>query len=235
MWYYTIMSKILIPILILVAFLLVGAGYYYFVQVPKNEQAQKQEMMKKAVVADSLIEDEPKQPSTMMSLRELMAGESQTCTYSTTLPNGEMTTGIVFISDGKVRGDFSISGGDTTPYDGSMIQDGVYLYTWSSALPQGMKIALTSEMKEQTENPSDFTGQTGVNLDQKIDYKCQPWITDSTKFTPPSNITFSEMKLPTGLKPASGSATQTNPNLCSACANLEGEQKTACLTALKCE
>lgn len=229
------MNKLFIPILLLAAFLLVGAGYYYFVQMPKDEQAEQTEQMKKAVVANQLTEDESKESSARMTLKELLLGGSQTCTYSIAMDTGGTTSGTVYISDGKVRGDFTISGGESGTYDGSMIQDGLYMYTWSSLMPQGMKIAITQEMRDGTDAGSTASGQTGLDLNQKVEYKCQPWTVDSSKFTPPSNITFSELQIPTGLQPATGSASQTNPSLCSACDDLTGEQKTTCLTALKCE
>jgi hypothetical protein len=56
-----------------------------------------------------------------------------------------------------------------------------------------------------------------------------------SSYTPPATITFTEMQIPSSDGSATRSGASSKDNLCSACANLEGEQKTACLTALKCE
>lgn len=222
------MNKLLIPLIALIL-LLAGGSYYYFVQTPKNVQ-QRQAAMAESAASPTPSTQPEASGSTLMSLKELMAGGSQTCTYTSVIADVGTTTGTVYVNGGKMRSDFTISGDDKATIDGSVISDGAYLYTWNSMVSQGMKIAITDQMKASATSSAAAGKPTGVDLDQKIDYQCQPWIADSGKFVPPATITFSEFKLP-----ATGSATQSKSSLCSTCANLEGEQKTACLTALKCE
>ena len=221
------MNKLLIPSIIVA--LLVAAGAFYFLSTQPKQRATTT-----TTTTQTAIEQEasPTPASVMTSLKELMTGGSQTCTYSTQIDGGGITAGTVYVSDGKMRSDFSITGEENTTIDGSMITDGEYMYTWSSAQPQGIKIAITDEMKNAA--PTDATaGQAGIDLDQKIDYRCQPWVTDQSKFTPPTTITFTEMQLPPS-DVATGSGVPTSAELCSACDDLEGEQQSACLTALKC-
>ena len=223
------MNKLLIPLVALVL-LITGGGYYYYVQMPKNSANTETRLADASPTPDS-GEQPDVDGSALMTLKELMAGGSQTCTYSATTDNG-LTNGTVYVSGGKVRGDFTITTGEDATYQGSMIVDSDYMYTWSDMMPTGMKIAITDEMKNTDPNANKTSG---IDLDEKVDYRCQPWVADQSKFVPPVTMTFTEFKLPPKTLSATGSAAPSNANLCSACANLDGEQKTACRTALKCE
>jgi len=218
------MNKLLIPSIIVA--LLVAAGAFYFLSTQPKQPTTTTEIEQEQPTTTSA--------STLMSLKELMTGGSQTCTYSTLIDEGGVTTGTVYVSNGKIRSDFSITGEENTTIDGSMITDGDYMYTWSSAQPQGIKIAVTEEMKDAATTGTS-SAQSSIDLDQKIDYRCQPWVSDASMFVPPANITFSEMKIPTDATTATGSGLPSSADLCSACDDLEGEQQAACLTALKCE
>lgn len=235
------MNKIILPLVIIVLLIVGGGAYYYFVHMPRGEQASQTTPAETGTAADA--SQQQTASSTMTSMRELMMGASQTCTYTMPVEGGG-TTGTVYVSNGKARSDFRITTEDGVVYDGSMISDENYVYTWSSLTNQGMKIAITPEMKEAgTTNPAGSTQDpntpSNADLNQVLEYDCSPWITDLAKFVPPTTIAFSEMTLPStsGAATGSGSAggASTNPNLCSACANLDAESKASCLSALNCQ
>ena len=98
-------------------------------------------------------------------------------------------TGTVYVSDGKMRVDSmaQISG---KTYETHMLRMGDgFFYTWSSAMPQGIKISES----QATAAPSGSTGNTAA-ANTQVSYSCKPWVTDSSKFGMPDGVTF--MTLP---------------------------------------
>lgn len=167
----------------------------------------------------------------LTSLKELQAVTSpQKCTFKDeTSP--EQAQGMVYISKGKLRGDFGMfSQGKTIKTH--MISDGKYSYTWMDDSATGFKVALDAPKTESK------PASTGVDADKQINYSCQAWSEDSTMFTMPSNIKFEDFSAlvapqsqPSGtLEPAGSSAAA-----CAACDTLEGDAKTQCRTALSCK
>ena len=122
--------------------------------------------------------------SGMKSLKDLLsAGIAQKCTYSTTDDSGT-SEGTTFISGGKMRGNFSMmASGKTTK--SHMISDGKTSWIWTDGETTGFKM-----MVEETSEESSIEG--GTDWDQKVDYKCSPWVTDGSYFTPPSNVEFTD-------------------------------------------
>ncbi len=97
------------------------------------------------------------------------------------------STGTVFISGKKIRGDFvskvSIEGlGAMSDIKTYMISDGESVYTWSSMTTDGYKAPVTKEVPKET--------HATVPTDQELDYKCVVWKIDESKFSLPTNITF---------------------------------------------
>jgi hypothetical protein len=107
------------------------------------------------------------------------------CTVSVNVEDAP-SSGVAYISDGKVRGDFtSTVKGET--YASHMIQADGYIYTWSDAYPQGMKMLIP----EPGDTTSSSTG--GVSYDSRVNYDCGPWMADASLFMAPANITFMEL------------------------------------------
>ncbi len=122
-------------------------------------------------------------------------GGSWTCTIDVTNPEAP-TEGVVFLSGENMRGDFTsrpttMQGVEVASH---MIRVDGFFYTWTNLAPQGMKIAAPTSI----ENP----GPAGdvINLEAPVQYACQPWVEDASKFEPPSEITF--MELPAGAIPS---------------------------------
>ena len=151
------------------------------------------------------------------SLRQLLSGGvAQKCTYSS---GG--TEGTVYVGGGKMRGDMQTTSDDKT-IASHVIVDGKTSYIWMDGQTSGYKMSWA----EITPAPTGAATQSGFNPDQDVNYDCGAWVADSSQFTLPTEITFTEfgkMTLPTG------SASQ-----CDACNQLTGTAKTQCQTALGC-
>lgn len=182
----------------------------------------------------------PTKPQTMMgtmksSLMSLLtSGKSQSCTFSY-VPTGTtaQSSGTFYLSGGKMRGDFTVMVPSAPQTTISMIRDSDYTYMWGPSLPSGIKIKNTL---------TDAQGNTKKYLDmnQQLDYKCDNWSVDPSKFTPPANITFQDMSSvmmsPTGVISGSAMPSGTpNASMCAACNSLTGSQKTTCLQQLHCQ
>src|SRR3990167_3148582 len=160
------MKNTLLIIGIIIIILLAIGGYLYM----NKSQSQLSMTGKEKKI------EETTQGSAMKSLRELMMmGQDQMCTFESTDDNGS-NKGSSYISGEKVRTDFSGTDPDGKAYSGSMISDGTYMYSWSTASPQGMKIKITEETNKAVEdvkqdaqaNPNQY-----IDPNDKVDYKCQ--------------------------------------------------------------
>lgn len=117
-------------------------------------------------------------------------GGSYKCTVHQNVA-GSDADGIVYLDDGRIRADYTVSYNGTTMTGSSVIKDG-YAYTWTSLTPTGFKIAVKDDMKNGDISAS--SGSYSWSADQIGDYDCVAWKADASLFTIPSNITFQEMK-----------------------------------------
>ncbi len=123
------------------------------------------------------------------SLRSLMGlGTALKCTYGIAQDG---VTGVSYIANGKVRTDAEVHGRTTETF--SSIMDSEYIYTWGSALPEGMKMKISDmEAMGSAKTSGGQVGQQGPDLDTSYDYNCDPWTVDARVLTPPSNVTFTD-------------------------------------------
>ena len=210
-------NKLLIGIAVVI--LLIGVGVYAMSSKTKPATVQNGNN------ATETTEDSG--PQTLKSL--LSAGVPQKCTFSDVSGQTDVA-GTTYISGGKVRGDFSttVEGEATT---GHTIFDGTISYVWMDGNSTGLKMEIDPTSLEETADDSDSATQQGLDLNKETDYSCGPWIPETSMFTPPTNVTFTEFSIPA----TNPEITVTqNQNLCASCNSLTGDQKTQCLTALNC-
>jgi len=151
-----------------------------------------------------------------MSFVELMKlGENYTCTFSDS-SEGTAVSGTVYVAgkDNKFRTDYvttiaesEISGSgasaEAITQTGSMISDGEYSYIWDSASDQGIKMKFNPADEEKMKEyeaygeelmkdlpKSESDDSSPFDQSQEMNYDCNRWTVDSSKFTPPSDIVF---------------------------------------------
>jgi hypothetical protein len=105
---------------------------------------------------------------------------------------GIESLGLVYISNGKVRGDFSTSVQGMSIDTSFIVKDG-YSYAWNSLTKNGFKFKASGD-KGQVNPGTSTSGTYSWNAEQIGDYDCQDWNEDSSVFALPTNITFSETK-----------------------------------------
>jgi len=209
----------MVVVLVILLLLGLGAGFWF---MTKKSPSNKNSVT--SVPTGSVVQEVPT-TSPSRSLRDLLtAGVAQKCTF--TAGEDDSNTGIMYISNGKIRGEYSTKiEGETQNL--SMIVDGNTTYLWGGETEAGYKMTIDpSTTIKPEEKPS---GLSFVDPDQNLNYNCTPWIVDASQFTLPSNIKFSDLS--SMMKPAT---TGGVVDKCAACSFLTGDEKTQCLSALDC-
>jgi len=144
-------------------------------------------MMGRDTSAPSDTEDETSQESddtsgASGSFRDLLAsGVSQRCTFS---DEDSGSDGTVYVSGGKMRGDFSVdvNGSEST---GHMIVKDNTFYTWMDGETQGFKMTMDADAQANLP-PGQF------DLDQDVQQDCDAAVVSDSQFDIPGNVTFTD-------------------------------------------
>ena len=158
---------------------------------------------------------------------------AQPVSCSVSITNGSATVnGVVYIGAAMMRGDFTSNDPKVGTVQSHMIVRDSTSYVWTDASDQGFKSTVSAG---STASPQ--SGSVDYNAPQN--YKCQPWVTDLSKFDLPGGISF--MSTASYTPPAQGAGatgaqtgTKGTAQQCGACYQLSGAQKAQCLAALQC-
>lgn len=220
-------TKIIIGLAILIT--LLGGGYYFLNLRGKSPQTSTEN---KAI---TLGESTPSGQSFTGSFTDLIKlGQNYTCTFDTADDSGSKTAGLVFVSSGgdKLSGEFEFSQVDGTTQTTNVIRDGQYNYLWSEDATQGMKTKIEPGDPLLGDAFEDSKKTAGIDETDPVDFNCQPWVVDNSKFVPPTTVEFVEFT-PPNLETLP-QASEDTPD-CSVCNQVpEGSARTQCLTALGC-
>lgn len=120
------------------------------------------------------------------SFKELLAlGTPQKCTFAETVANSS-TTGTVYVSGGKIRGDFT-SVTKSTTVKSHMISDGQTVHAWVDGMSSGFKMTLSAGAKAQSPE---------MDINRPIDVACTSWTPDVSLFALPTSIKFNVIAVP---------------------------------------
>lgn len=175
---------------------------------------------KKPVIAPSPTPTEIPEQSSSTSINDLLSkGIAQSCTFV-----NEQGSGTVYISGENVRGDFN-STTNEAKLESHVIVDGQTSYVWSDDSKNGIKMIFDTSATPSANTPVENIG--GFDANAQANYKCSPWLVDSSVFALPGDVKFTSFEAPT--------SSDSSSSQCSYCNNLTGDDKTQCLTALKCK
>lgn len=105
------------------------------------------------------------------------------------IDNAGRSEGTFIYADGKFA-ITSVTAYDGVAYDSQIISDGEYTYIWGDS-PNG-----AAAIKLKVPPPSESgaaQAAPGFKLDQPVSYTCTPNNPDAATFTPPADITFTDM------------------------------------------
>lgn len=181
------MAKIVLGVLVV-------GGALFFIFSGGNKDNLKTKDIEESEGALQEVQDEQTKEVQLKNFEErttlaklMENGGNHECTFAHKTEMGE-STGVVYIADKKIRGDFvskvSVPGlGDMGNIKTFMISDGESVYTWSSMSSEGYKVPASDQDKTSQSDAS-------VPTNQELDYKCIAWQVDQSKFSLPTNITF---------------------------------------------
>jgi hypothetical protein len=172
------MNKALIGLV--VAVVVIGGGYYYWQNAKTNGfDASKPYAISGEVggTASSTAASNTKE----MSLKDLLVStKAQKCTLKVgTLGAG--VDGVVYVSSGKIRGDFSSDSAVGKVGTHMIVRDGS-TYSWVDGFKAGLKAPVVAGTASKS---------GGVDVNAKFNYDCGTWSVDNSVFTLPKEITFS--------------------------------------------
>lgn len=179
------MSQTKIILSVIVAVVALGGAYFFATQ---NKTSNKD--VQNEITTNTKTPDVPEVSAKKMSFAEFMNQKgSYKCTVNQNIDDTQ-TQGVTYINDGMVRGEFNtkVQGFniDTT----FILRDG-FTYTWTSMAPtMGFKMKVVENVEGDKNAAS--SGTYSFDAKQIGEYDCQPSPVDSSKFTLPSNIKFTD-------------------------------------------
>lgn len=120
------------------------------------------------------------------TLRSLLGlGQNVMCTFTSTA--GAESSGTVYVANGSMRTDFRAEAAGSVQ-TGSMIVKDDTSYVWMGS--QGMKMDLSA----QAEANANANAEQSVDLDAPVEYDCETWTPDASKFTLPAGVEFVDIQ-----------------------------------------
>jgi len=204
-----------------------------------------------------------------ISFSQLMQmGENYTCTFSDSSEESTVTgTAYIAASQNKFRTDYNIDNKEAdTQIDnesemafdfqnGSVISDGEFVYIWNAETSEGFKMEFDPTDSDflsdfDMANEDDGGSNNTFDQNQEMEYECEPWNVDDSKFVPPAEIEFQDfsvqfeqiesmmnnIQLESNTSASSESeASFDMSEMCTLCSQLPaGEAQTECLASLGC-
>lgn len=100
------------------------------------------------------------------------------CTFSST--GAGASAGTVYLAGDMVRGDFTLQGQATG--EAHLLRKGSEVYVWSGA--QGAKMTTSALTGNETKQ------KAGLDLEQTVSYRCDPWTKEDSRFVAPTTVNF---------------------------------------------
>lgn len=119
--------------------------------------------------------------------------ESVYCTFTGVYEDGTTGEGEFWYANERMRVEaLTRVGGEV--YTSNMINDGERTYVWSGTVDGMQAMVMDTDMTEMSaEYEAGAAADARVDMEQTIEYECQPWAARPAQFVPPSNIDFIDM------------------------------------------
>lgn len=164
--------------------------YAFFTMITRTLLASASVLSLLVACTPATPEQEESETMSMTFDQLLEQGDDFSCTF-TEVNEGVTTSGTVYVSssDERLYGDFQVMDGEM--YDAHIIHDGTTTYIWTSEMAQGIRM----EIGEEDSIFGDEETEDGVGIDdeQPVDFECDDWNVDESKFVPPSDVEFTDM------------------------------------------
>lgn len=174
-------KQVIIWAIVGVAVIVAGVGIFRWQKMKKTPDPSEETMSTEL-------------PAKKMAFSQFMSqGGSYECDVTQNL-GGVESKGKIYLDNGKIRGDFTTKTASLDVTGSTIVRDG-FSYTWSSMMPEGVKIPVESRNSTLGGGFVQTSGGTySWNADQIGDYECKPWTPDQSVFVVPTNVTFRELE-----------------------------------------
>ncbi|MFZ2188078.1 MAG: hypothetical protein WAV73_00755 [Candidatus Moraniibacteriota bacterium] len=172
------------------------------------------------------------------SLKDLMAkGTSMQCSWSADNESGKVS-GTVYVNGDKFYQEFLSSQPEKGEMKSFILNDGEWLYQWSTFSKMGTKMKMDEAKKlaeDFQENPAmkapggQDVAVKSEDLDSKFDYNCKKWNVDASKFVLPTDIQFNDLSQMLNALPKEAGG-KPEIDVCQMCESLPAEAKASCLS-----
>lgn len=116
-------------------------------------------------------------------LNLILSKKNLSCSFNTVLINGADYHGTFYMGGGNLRGYFSGTENNRNILTDVLMTDGE-IYAWPDKSANGIKAKVSFDK---------LSSLSAQKTERSIDYKCEPWILDDSKFKLPKNVTFTDM------------------------------------------
>ena len=157
--------------------------------------------------------------------------------------NDFISSGTIWLqaSAGNMAGDFTVTNPNAAEETFSMIMVDETRYVWGSTFPQGMKMGVIdgAVFEGIGEDSTDSNDDFGLSDDDEVEFDCDNWSVDASKFVPPSDIEFIDITDTINQLNEITNSINTNGGVpaidCSVC-NLipDSAEQAECMAALGC-
>lgn len=164
---------------VIAGILLVGGGVSMFMQ--SSDTGNGESLAASAVAVPSQVSG---------SVEDLLAlGQDVVCTFEEQNAQGTVS-GDVYVSGPRLRSNFAFLS-EQGNFEGSMIRDGEYVYTWGGT-PFGQ---FASKIAFRDFDEENIASQVPVDMPHDLDYTCAVWDVDASVFVLPTDIEFVEIDM----------------------------------------
>lgn len=120
----------------------------------------------------------------------IASGEDYMCSVSTTdLEEGYTSAMVVWVKGNDMRIEYKDNQGN----EFYQIMKDDTAWWWDPVQKTGMKVDIPKESEVEYEQPEEFGGYTTSNLEGQYTWKCSPESIDSSKFSVPSDVEFTDL------------------------------------------
>jgi hypothetical protein len=167
------------------------------------------------------------------TIKDLMGlDQAVKCTFEN--PDGQ-GRGTVYAQGSKAKTEIEIDM-DGQKISMNTLVDGEWMYQWGNSMMGNTKMnikemeKLGEQYQEQNRERNQEPEQV-QNYNQELNYNCSPWNGDSSVFSLPSGVEFTDTTKQ--LTDTINNAENMKQDLCKMCESLPGEAKTECLSSCK--
>jgi len=213
-------------VIAVVAIIVIGGGYFVY----SNMNGQEQNVQNQRQQDNNMMVDKDKQTSVAALM---MAGQPVTCTYTFDDESGSQSGTVYLDTAGeRMRGNFHMTQSNGDSWDGYVIKDSEWLYSWGGPFGnQGTKIKISAT--ETDADTDDQNSEQTFDENKEADYDCSSWSVESQMFVPPSDIQFQDLS--ETMMQIQEMTTDVSDVKCGACDQVPDEaSRDACRQALGC-